>query len=294
MYGYIRPFRDELKIREYELFRGAYCGLCHTLKRRYGPLGRFLVNYDFTFLAMLLSERTQETLCPKRCPYHPLRRTGCPEASRGMDTAADETVILAWWKLRDSAADSSGIKSLAAKLGCGVLRRAYKKASLRCPEFVGCVQSHLQELAALEDAHSDSLDRTADTFANILRGAAAAEPDERRRRVLGELLYHTGRIVYLLDAADDLERDAYYENYNPLLYRYEVQDGRLSDDDSAQLRLTLQHSHNAIASAFALLDESAYTGIIANTIYYGMPAVTQSVFAGTWNRRAARKERKSL
>ncbi|WP_369015126.1 DUF5685 family protein, partial [Klebsiella pneumoniae] len=40
---------------EKDRFRAAYCGLCHTLGREYGFAARFLLNYDFTFLAVLLS-----------------------------------------------------------------------------------------------------------------------------------------------------------------------------------------------------------------------------------------------
>ena len=79
MYGYVRPLRDELKVREYETFRGVYCGLCHTLKKRYGPLYRYAVNYDMTFLAMLLAAPGDVGVCQKRCPYHPLRRMDCPQ-----------------------------------------------------------------------------------------------------------------------------------------------------------------------------------------------------------------------
>lgn len=56
MYGYIRPDRGELKVREYQQFRAAYCGLCEALRRRCGLLSRFVVNYDLTFLAMALSK----------------------------------------------------------------------------------------------------------------------------------------------------------------------------------------------------------------------------------------------
>ena len=39
-----------------ERFRRMYCGLCHTLSRRYGQAARFILNYDFTYLAILLSD----------------------------------------------------------------------------------------------------------------------------------------------------------------------------------------------------------------------------------------------
>ena len=38
MFGYVRPYKPELKVREYEMFRAAYCGLCWALKEKYGGL----------------------------------------------------------------------------------------------------------------------------------------------------------------------------------------------------------------------------------------------------------------
>ena len=51
--------------------------------------------------------------------------------------------------------------------------------------------------------------QAADAFAQLLAAAAAeAVEDPVRRRVLEQLLYHLGRWVYLIDAADDLQKDA--------------------------------------------------------------------------------------
>ena len=72
MYGYVRPDKGELRVREYELFRAVYCGLCQALRERYGFLSRFAVNYDMTFMALvLLSENARAKQL--RCPVHPLR-----------------------------------------------------------------------------------------------------------------------------------------------------------------------------------------------------------------------------
>ena len=38
MFGYVRPYKPELKVKEYEMFRAAYCGLCWALKEKYGIL----------------------------------------------------------------------------------------------------------------------------------------------------------------------------------------------------------------------------------------------------------------
>lgn len=53
MFGYIRPFQPELRMKEYEAYKSVYCGLCKELGRRYGIFARFTLSYDFTFLAIL-------------------------------------------------------------------------------------------------------------------------------------------------------------------------------------------------------------------------------------------------
>lgn len=290
MYGYVRPERGELKIREYEVFRGVYCGLCHSLKARYGPMLRFAVNYDLTFLAMLLTGQESVRTSLRRCPYRPMRRTFCPERSDAMDAAADYSVILAYWKLRDEAADGRSLKSVGCGLLAAVMRGAYRKAARSRPAFTGTTESELSALRELEREECPGIDAPADRFARILRAAADGEKDESRSRILRELLYHLGRIVYILDAVDDLADDMRSGAYNPLRYRFTPEDGRLSPEDEHELRTSLQHSHNSIVSAYELLDRSPYADILANILYLGLPAVTQAVFSGEW--RASQRQRK--
>ena len=40
MFGYVIPLKPELKIREYNIFRGYYCGICHEIKKNYGNIPR--------------------------------------------------------------------------------------------------------------------------------------------------------------------------------------------------------------------------------------------------------------
>lgn len=51
-----------------------------------------------------------------------------------------------------------------------------------------------------------------------------------RRRVLEQMLYHLGRWVYLIDAADDLQKDAVSGNYNPVALRYGLRDGKWDEE----------------------------------------------------------------
>lgn len=282
MYGYVRPDKGDLKISEYERFRGIYCGLCHVLKERYGPVCRFLVNYDFTFLAMLLAKGEETASRPRRCPYHPLRKTVCPGSCQSLDAAADCTVILAYWKLLDGAADKGFFGALGCKIACLALKRHYKKAAAFRPDFAASAEDNLLTLRKLEEMETASIDAVADCFAKLLCSAAPESAEGSDNRILRELLYHLGRIVYILDAVDDLAEDVREGNYNPFRYRFELMGDKLTEEDELALRQTLQMSHNCLCGAYALKDESSYSPVLSNVIYRGLPAVTQAVFSGSW------------
>ena len=99
MFGYVRPSDRRLSEQEREAFRAAYCGLCHALGKRYGLAGRMILNYDLTFLAMVLSDGAGRTEC-RHCAIHPVKGCPCAEGDPALNTAADMSVILTYWQLR--------------------------------------------------------------------------------------------------------------------------------------------------------------------------------------------------
>ncbi|BDF70922.1 hypothetical protein CE91St41_18490 [Oscillospiraceae bacterium] len=286
MFGYVRPLKDELRVRELHDYEAAYCGLCRAIGRRNGFPARMFLNYDFAFLAMLLSPaqgrpEIRKCRCPARlwctkkaCAVHP-----------GLDAAADESTILSYWKLRDTVADGSFWARLGARACSLLLRPSYRRAAALRPEFDRQVCACLEELRGLEGENCPSLDRTADTFARILRAAAPPTGDEGRDRGLGELLYHVGRWIYLVDAWDDLEEDRRTGGYNPVSARFPGAEAENRD----YLRTTLRHSRNLAAAACALLEPGCWGGVLENILYLGLPAVEELVFTGRWNKKSNRR-----
>lgn len=275
MFGYVRPLQPELKCKDFDLYRATYCGLCRCLRRRYGLIAPMLLNYDFTFLALLLWEPEERfTSCRGRCHANPLlKKPMCPD-SPALEQAADESVVLAWWKLRDDLQDGGLWKGLSARLLSGLLGPAYRKAARRRPDFDRTVKSCLEELAALERENCPSLDRTADTFARLLQSAAPCEGE--RGRVLSQLLYHLGRWIYLADARDDLEEDRLSARYNPVSARY----GPVGDDEA--LRLTMNLSLEQVGAALQLGQFGCRMPLLENIVYLGLPVVQRAVFDGSW------------
>ena len=274
MFGYVRPLRPELKCRDFDLYRATYCGLCRCLRRRYGPVAPMLLNFDFTFLALLLWEAEPSfTPCRGRCHANPLvKKPMCPD-SPALELAADATILLTWWKVKDSVADESLWRGIPARL-LVILYPAYRKAARQRPDFDRTTRTCLEELAALEREGCPSIDRTADTFARILQAAAPEEGE--RGRVLRQLLYHLGRWIYLVDARDDLAEDRQAERYNPIALRY----GPEGDDKS--LKQTLDHSLELIGAALQLGEFGCRAPLLENIVYLGLPLVQRAVFDGSW------------
>lgn len=276
MFGYVRAFRPELKCKDFDLYGATYCGLCSCMRQRYGVVAPMFLSYDFTFLALLLwDEETTFRPCSGRCLAKPWRKKAMCPVSPALEETADKSVILTYWKLRDGVADERGAKKLAASVLALLLRSAYQKAAGLQPEFDACVQRHLADLNRLEQENCPSIDRTADTFACLLRDASGHEGEQGR--VLEQILYHVGRWIYLADARDDFAHDKEDGSYNPLLLRY----GEVCDDDA--LKDTMDHSLEMAASAMELGRFGCRKAILENILYLGLPMVQKAVFDGSWS-----------
>ena len=290
MFGYVIPLHSKLTREGRKRYKAAYCGLCHTLGKSYGFRSRFLVNYDMTFLYFLLSREKAGELTRCSCPAKPFCKRDCIPCDPVMEYAADLTVLLSWWKLRDALSDGSFFKKIGARLGLWLYRRPYAGASARRREENGLFERQLALLSQLERERCSAIDRVADTFATLLRGCAGQPASPEEDRILQTLLYHVGRYLYLADALEDLPEDVKHHSYNPLALRYEITDGKLSEEDRTQLIDTIEASVSIAASALELLPYEGDREILENIIYEGLPAVLQSICKGTFRKRRSKNE----
>jgi hypothetical protein len=292
MFGYVIPPVDDLAEEEKERFRRMYCGLCHTLGQRYGQAARLILNYDFTYLAILLSGSGEEVCREGRCAVKGFRKKTFRETNEAMELAADESVILAYWQARDGVTDHDWLHGLKYRGISALLEPAYRKAAAYRPAYDASVRRQLQMLHDLEQEGCESIDRAADAFA-VLLGSAAQEVDEPvRRRILEQLLYHLGRWIYLIDAADDLKKDAETGNYNPVALRFSLENGNWTPEARREFVLTLDHSVHMMTTAFELWDFGEWTKILETTFYTELFRVGKAVLDGTFRQRAKEEHRK--
>ena len=288
MFGYVRPPVRDLSQEEADRFERMYCGLCHTLGNRYGAAARLILNYDFTYLAILLSEREEGENDRRRCVVHPVHKRPFLEGTPAMELAADESVILAYWQLRDGVEDHDWLHGLKYRGLSAVLEPAYRKAAALRPAFAETVRRQLALLKELESENCPSIDRAADAFAVLLSSAA---------KEVEQILYHLGRWVYLVDAADDLKKDAETGNYNPVALRFELKNGVWTQEKRQEFAVTLDHSIHMIATAFELWEFGVWRPILETTFYTGLFRVGKAVLDGTFrasSRGEDRKKRKNV
>lgn len=289
MFGYVRVRTDALSTEELAGYEAAYCGLCHRIGERYGNVARMFLNYDFVFLSLLLSPGKEPlpARC-RKCIRHPLEGKPACKGEDWMDLAAGESVILTWWKLRDTVEDGGFFSRLGARFLCLLLRPGYRKARGDYAGFDARTGRLLAQLRVLEAENCSSMDRTADCFAGILEAAAPETGEAGLDRPRRQLLYHLGRWIYLIDAVEDLAEDQKAGRYNPVAARFPA----WSAEDQAYLRQSMDHSLALAGGAFQLLKPNGWEPVLENILYSGLPGVEELVFSGRW-REAQKKHRRS-
>lgn len=284
MTGYVRPFKPELKIKDFEAFRAVYCGLCHAIGKRYGLIMRLALTYDMCFLAMIAlgANGTECQRCEKRCIVSPFKKKSCVCANSELEYAADASVIFTYLKFMDGIADSKGFKRLLYRICASLVKGKYKKASKIRPKLAENAENGIEKLQELEKNGERSIDRAASAFSDSMETMAEICGDHMNERIVREILRQLGRWIYILDAYDDMEEDRQDGTYNAVLLRY---DGEDKDSIKEKIVKTLEMSQASLASSYELMEIKAYDAVLRNIIYMGLPAVVNEAASGCKNKK---------
>ena len=206
MFGFIRPVKAELRVKEADRFQQVYCGLCHAIRAEYGRFYTLFLSYDMTFFALVAGSEEAETAppCRKRCDASPFRRKSCAETDDALRLAADASILLTYHKFQDDLADEKGAKRALAALLCRLGRRGYEKARARMPEADEDIRQALEDLRRLEAERCSSMDRAADTSSRMT-AAVVPRTGDTRERILHQMFYQIGRWIYLVDAGVEVK-----------------------------------------------------------------------------------------
>lgn len=208
MFGYVVINKPELKFKEFDIYKGYYCGLCHSLKKRHGIAGQITLTYDMTFLALLLTSLYAPEIKEEhhRCISHPLSRHQM-FSSAYTDYVADMNVILAYYKSLDDWKDDHNVVKLAFSSLLKHKCKLYKEKSLAISDL-------LNQLQEYEKADETNIDLVAGTFGKIMSIVCTPHDDEWAPS-LQRLGFFLGKFIYILDAYKDIEKDIKKNSYNP-------------------------------------------------------------------------------
>lgn len=261
MFGYVLINKPELKIREFEIYRSYYCGLCHALKDKCGLFGRATLNYDMTFLVMLLSDlydEEDETKC-SRCMVHPLHKH-CSRRNQVTEYCADMCVLLSYYKCVDDWNDE---KKLTKGIMSKILKRKCRRIKERYPEKAGFVEDKLQEMAAIEKSEATHIDKVARVFGELMAEIFVYK-DDIWKTDLYKVGFYLGKYIYLLDAYEDIRADLKSGAYNPFKEIYE------NDDFENQVLNLLLLMIGECTDAFERLPLVENVEILRNILYSGV------------------------
>jgi hypothetical protein len=209
---------------DHSAWRSHFCGLCNTLRSRYGLWSRWLINRDSTFLALTgsaLSLRELETTRTTCC--NPLgKKRPLVQHHPQMQYAAAVTICGLAVKLRDDAGDERGLRRRAAGAGSWLLRRAELKAraDLAAAGFpVSAVAGTIGGQNAAETAGASltaAVEPTARTYGAIFGHMAGLSGTPAGTAALTDAGAALGRMIYTVDAWEDYDSDLRRRRFNPL------------------------------------------------------------------------------
>jgi len=259
VFGYIRPVKSELLVKEADFYSAVYCGLCRYSGKHLTHFSRFLLNYDFTFLAVLRLSLTEDgvTVEKKRCPYS-LKKKPTVCCDNVFAYTANAFGLFSYYKLEDDVLDGKGLKRLGKRMLLPFFRRMKKKCKA-FPEMEEMIRIPIEELHRLEAEGCDSPDRAADCFGRLMKALTAYGLEGTNKAVAEQCGYHVGRFIYLIDAYDDFEKDAMTGNYNPFLQKYGSAQG--VEAHAGEIRQTLIDSMNVFSHSYALACGPTLTGL---------------------------------
>ena len=234
MFGYLVAASEVLEDGQKERYRRCYCGLCRSLQKNYGEAARLTLNYDITFLVLLLSSlyEPEEVQDSRRCIRHPIEAHSF-SISQITDYASGMNVALAYLKCLDNWKDDAKLSALAeAKL----LEGAYSKVCKSWPRQCEAMSRALDELSRIEAEGIDAPDAAADCFGRLMEEIFVYRHD-RWEPALRAMARALGRFIYLLDAAMDLDEDHTSGSYNPFSSYYGFNDNEERFRDILKMQL---------------------------------------------------------
>ncbi len=280
MLGYVKAFKPEMKMKDYELYRGIYCSLCRALGRNYSPIAQLFLSYDFAFAAVLRLASAENgcSFVGKRCPYNPAKKCMICQNKEDLDFCSHAVIITVFYKILDNMHDRGFKSKLVAYLLYPIVFLMYKKAKRLAPDIDKFIGDSMKIQSETEKKNGVCIDEAAHPSADALGKIFSIGYECERKKSLYSLGYMVGRYVYILDAADDLEDDLKNGSFNPFSSEYsEIKNENIrmkfAESVTGMLNLTQSNALEALDSAQKKRFEDILENIVLDGLDFSMERV---------------------
>jgi len=260
VFGYITINKMELKFKEYYSYKGYYCGLCKCLKSKYSNKSRLTLNYDMTFLILLLSSlyEMKNTIYNERCIVHPSKKQLIIQNDI-TEYAASINIMLSYYNMLDNWQDEKDYKSLAA---AKMLQGEFNKSSSNFSEKSKIIKERLDNISLLEKGNTQDIDAVSNEFGHLMEEIFLYKKDEWEKN-LRKIGFFLGKYIYFLDAYEDMKKDEENKSYNPF-------NNLNAEEKTAYAKELLMLNLSFLSEEIEKLPLVQDKGIIDNIIYSGI------------------------
>lgn len=264
MFGYINVNREKLSAQDKGFYQSYYCGLCQELKENFGRKGQMLLNYDMTFLIVLLTglyeleDQKNEFICA----VHPARKRTARynEATR---YAAAMNLLLCTKNFEDDWNDNH---SYTKKALSQVFKKDYDRIAACYPRQERAICQYLRKLELAEKSGEQNVDAVAGLTGEMLGEIFVWKEDDVWAEELRCLGFYMGKFIYLMDAYEDIEKDGKNHCYNV----FRLMQHETDQDFETFSGLLLTSMMSECAKSFERLPILLHAEICRNILYSGV------------------------
>ncbi len=284
MFGYIKPYEDELKVRDFKLYRALYCGLCKSAGKQISLFSRLFLNYDYTLFAAvrMIFNNTDYTVKESRCFLRPFSKTTIVSDNSDTALAAATFSVLTYHKLADDIKDENFIKSLGARILLPLAWHMSKKAKKNGFSDVNLIaEEYIEKLSQAEQNPNTDIFEASEIFGEMLGYILKLGLPEDEAQNAFTVGFEIGRFIYIADAIDDIFKDEKSGSFNPLLNTFKNGNQAVCQAEQ-QLNLFLHGTDSAadiISGKKLSLGKKgvALCEIVQNVLYLGCPATLKDI-----------------
>ncbi len=275
MFGYLKPDKPYLYLKDDTLYNALYCGICKSIKKVSGNVARFALYYDVAFLSALTHNilGVDVEIEKKRCIAHPIKSRPIAKPDEISKKLASLNLILAHYKLCDDILDEHKGSFKSAIISTG-----YKRAKKAEPKMDEIVCEGYKNLLQLEKQGTKSVDIVSDSFATLMAKISNILFGEFSTEDTYNLTYALGKWVYLIDALDDYDKDIKNKSYNVFYNAYGQNTyAEFIEKNSSEVAFIFNTVLSQIAETYKNIPKKFNGDLVENILFKGIPKTTVSI-----------------